>query len=666
MNYYAYIENNKIIITDNKNPDKKEISTNNILKNSEFESYVNIIYDNYKKIGANFSGDDNPTLFNLDRKDDILKLIKSNSEDQKKILNFFFFSRNKYIDEIGDIGDAQLKLKNVKLADCKKKTLYDVSTEYFTNLFFKNERINEIFQFITNVLFQVMIKKYIEENNLKQTDIIFIYKGGTTMKILFEKYKLIIPNLNEYFNNKNFKRSDSDYSIIINPNIVNPNKHRKEIIKLSFVILNELRKVFSTCKNVLFDNCELNDELVQDFIEKFNINLNNTECKDIFKNIKIVGLTYGDKLFFSECKYKDRFYNNDDIKNIKEKEIDTSINTDPPAMVIRKIGKILNRNYKSTRKDMYVENDKLFFMLDEFNYKSTKNSIYLSMNNNINQKHKTIEYNNFSLLRLKMNIILFYINTSDNTIGISNAPSELIDLSVPKIDSDELKFIYEHDVRNEIIKYKPTNTYLDFIYNGYSINGFIYDFIKQLYIASNPPWVGPKFEKRIQRFAFFILLSLLEIKNKNSEVSYKNLYMNLEKMILFFKIDYITISNNLNDSKILLEKIFKFFIMNKHISNIYLVKNYLLNLFDSNNNVYTPTEFISNDIKNYILKNPEEQLKYDTYRTEMIQNFEKIIIILKTLEANNTSIPFSSFVNIGVVNKYLKYKQKYLNLKKLL
>ena len=33
MNYYAYIENNKIIITDNKILDKKEISTNNILKN---------------------------------------------------------------------------------------------------------------------------------------------------------------------------------------------------------------------------------------------------------------------------------------------------------------------------------------------------------------------------------------------------------------------------------------------------------------------------------------------------------------------------------------------------------------------------------------------------------------------------------------------------------
>jgi len=666
MNYYAYVENNKIIITDNKILDKKEISTNNILKNSDFESYINIIYNNYKKIGVNFSQNEDNTLFNLKREDDIFKM--SNSEDQFKNLNLFFFqsnNTNKYIDD--DIGDAQLKLENLNLFDCKKKILYDVSTEYFTNLFFQNERINEIFQFITNVLFQVMIKKYIEENNLKQTDIIFIYKGGTTMKILFEKYKLIIPNLDNYFDNKNFKRSDSDYSVTINPNIQNPNKHRKEIIKLSFVILNELRKVFSTCKNVLFDDCELNDELLKDFIEKFNLNLNSkSECEDIFKNIKIVGLTYGDKLFFSEDKYKNRFYNNDDIKDIKEEEIDTYINTDPAQTVIKKIGKILNRNYKSSRKDIYIENDKLFFVLNEPNYKSTKNSIYLSMNNNINQTHKTIEYNNFSLLRLKMNIIIFYINTSNNTIGISNAPSELIDLSVPKIDSDELKFMYENDIRKEIIKYKPTHTYLDFIYNGYSINGFIYDFIKQLYITSNPPWEAPKFEKRIQRFAFFILLSLLEIKNKNNAVSYKNLYENLEKIIVFFKMDYIKIVNNLDVNKILLEEIFKFFIINKHFSNIYLIKNYLLNLFDSNNNVYSPTKFISNDVKNYILTNPVEQLKYDSYRIEMIQNLEKIIILLKTLETNNIYIPFSPGVNIGVFNKYLKYKQKYLNLKKLL
>ena len=644
MNYYVYIENNKIFITDNKILSKKEISTNNVKDNSDLEFYINNIYSNYKTVKSNFSNDNEDHLFNLNRNDDILKLI----------------NRDKYLD---DIGDAQIKLENRELFDCKKKTLYDVSTEYFTKLFFKNEQINEIFQFIINTIFQIMIKKYIDENNLKETDILFIYKGGTTMKILFEKYKNLI-NIENYFDNKNFKRSDSDYSIIINPFIPNAEKHRKEIIKMSFVILNELRKVFSTCKNVLFDNCEFTDEKLKELIENFNLNLNNNlECKEIFKNIKIVGITYGDKLFFNED--KERFYENDEIKNIRIEEIDNQINKESPNAIIKKIGNILNRNYKSNRRDMYIENDQLFFMLDELNYKASKNNIYLSMNNNINQLQGKIENynNNFTLLRLKMNTILFYINTLNNTIGISNAPSELIDLSIAKIDSDELKFVYEHDIRNEITKYKPIHTYLNFVYNGYSINGFIYDFIKQLYIESNPPWIGPKFEKKLQRFSFFILLSLLELKNKNQEITYKILYNNVEKLIVFFNYDYDTINKNIDIFKSLLDYIFKFFIEQKDISNIYLIKKYLLNLFDSNKNVYTQTKLIFTNINKYILDNPIQKTHYDSYRLEMGRNLKIIVVILRQLNMDTINIPVTSKVDIGVVNKYLKYKKKYLDLK---
>jgi len=290
------------------------------------------------------------------------------------------------------------------------------------------------------------------------------------------------------------------------------------------------------------------------------------------------------------------------------------------------------------------------------------------MNNNIGQLQGKIENynNNFTLLRLKMNIILFYINTSNNTIGISNAPSELIDLSIPKINSDELKFVYKHNIKNEVVEYKPEHTYLHFIYNGYSINGFIYDFIKQLYIESNPPWIGPKFEKKIQRFMFFILLSLLEIKNTYNYITYDEICINLEHIIEFFNSSYDEINSNIPYYKYKLSQIFIFFNYFKDTSNIYLIEKYLLNLFIETNNVYTQAELISVNIKKYMLNTPGEKTKYDNYRLEMIRNINIIINILKHLKKDNSFIPFSSSVNIGVVNKYLKYKQKYLNLKKLL
>ena len=70
--------------------------------------------------------------------------------------------------------------------------------------------------------------------------------------------------------------------------------------------------------------------------------------------------------------------------------------------------------------------------------------------------------------------------------------------------------------------------------------------------------------------------------------------------------------------------------------------------------------------KKYMLTTPGEKAKYDDYRLEMIRNINIIINILRYLKKDDISLPFSPGVNIGVFNKYLKYKQKYLNLKKLL
>jgi hypothetical protein len=70
-----------------------------------------------------------------------------------------------------------------------KKTLFDKMTELVSkDVCFKDDRQLQIarFQYLVNNLFNRAINQYIASKGLLPTDVLFLYKGGTTMKIVFE------------------------------------------------------------------------------------------------------------------------------------------------------------------------------------------------------------------------------------------------------------------------------------------------------------------------------------------------------------------------------------------------------------------------------------------------------------------------------------------------
>jgi hypothetical protein len=167
---------------------------------------VDISIDDFSRNIYDLTNPENIRTYNILKKDESFKLIT----------------------EEMDFDDLNVKdILNI----CKKET-----RKYFdditTNVFFTEENQDNIFrfQYMVNNLFNKMIIQSIDEINrntpegkikLKNTDIIFLYKGGTTLKIIYDKYKDIFKNTNNdrFFEELKpyFKRSDSDYVIMINP-----------------------------------------------------------------------------------------------------------------------------------------------------------------------------------------------------------------------------------------------------------------------------------------------------------------------------------------------------------------------------------------------------------------------------------------------------------------
>ena len=98
------------------------------------------------------------------------------------------------------------------------------------------------FLYIVIITYQDILNKYIEKKNLHTDDIIFHYKGGDVFKIIGEQFWAYLPGKSsEYLIEQYksyFKRSDSDFGIIINPNLDNFQTIFEEITYLNYEIQN--------------------------------------------------------------------------------------------------------------------------------------------------------------------------------------------------------------------------------------------------------------------------------------------------------------------------------------------------------------------------------------------------------------------------------------------
>ena len=370
-----------------------------------------------------------------------------------------------------------------------------------------NQTIIHNFQYLVNNMFNQKISEYIHIKVLPFDSIYFIYKGGTSMKIQFEKYKKSLSNNEHLFNdlNKFFERSDADYSILINRQYFDTADSYNQIVndmnKISYYVLYNIQNIISLDTDCFcpIDSVSEKHDVLENILTELNIKLeelkNDRKIPELSVINRFVGVTFNNNSRFREDYIKGHGVHYFDSGNALQTEIR-----------IKEEGSITlkNNGYLSQERQNFivktVQNKTTGIYSPGMCYLDTdknKNGIYYYFNET-NKFSQNGELTEFNLHRLKINTVVYYI-TYDNKYGYFNCPSELVDVSIPNFNDCISKDL----VFSEIIK---KYNYPDFAFYSYSILGFIYDLLKGLFTLTKYPWDTTKYEKKVNRLMIFILI----------------------------------------------------------------------------------------------------------------------------------------------------------------
>ena len=570
------------------------------------------------------------------------------------------------ITEKMDIDDLNIK-KTLNI--CKKET-----RKYFdnitTNVFLSEDNQDNIFrfQYLVNNFFNKMITQTINELNrntpegkkqLNDTDIIFLYKGGTTLKIIYDKYKDILKNTNNdrFFEEleQYFKRSDSDYVIMINPLIdvrLNYAYSFEYIFALiSYKTTNLLNLIRRFIKNTSTTNQIIKkSNITIDILQQTLRGLNNT-IQQIKRDEK-------------KSRICNEYNNVGNVLGI--------CYVDSDGVILNPYNIVLNEEEKTHIMNKIKGNN---VIITSDNYVSNKidsdiSDINLSINNNVDIMSDG-NIASFCLQRLKINFVVIFNNIHDSNKIIKNYSGELIDVVIFKQNSTALKNFYGN-LKEEYTRFTYTHLNTTLHYRSYSIHAHLLDLIYILFGMSEYPWNDNKYINRLNRMSFFIIINFYN--------SYKDINI-LEKKLDNFKSTIIKIIKNITKLDEELKKEFKIdTIFNKFIVLEYREKfeeckknNFLLleskfddqndsieiliyNLINLNNKIIDYSDIIKfKELLQHLIK------KISLFRFEKLSNVDVLSSQLGYLNLEGSKIK-----QLGgkYKSKYLKYKQKYLQLKK--
>jgi len=263
-------------------------------------------------------------------------------------------------------------------------------------------------------------------------------------------------------------------------------------------------------------------------------------------------------------------------------------------------------------------------------------------------------------LRMKVNFSSLF--TKNKKYGLINIPGELIDISIPDKKSSDFQKVFT--IKNSIENYTFLGKYDNlkshtFNYYSYSFYLFFEDLMSTIVKYSKILWEGIKYEKRMNRIYAMIIIDLFY----NPTLTYdnrKNLIKTITDIIKNYKIiNFKIINTNLQNYLTKYKNIAK----NNDIPFINIMISYVCDMFNDNS--------FENKLAN-------DKLFLDNY-LEFFKNFNDMMILAN--DVNELHQNYKLMNNLGslknrllttnqlggdnqFLNKYLKYKSKYLNLKK--
>lgn len=385
---------------------------------------------------------------------------------------------------------------NLHNNDNKYKEIDDILTDFVINEFMGGHTtMINIFKMV-NKLMQFMILEYCRIKNIDNSKIVFISKGGMIISSKLFKYsKMLSPNARNAFNNTYkhfFKRSDLDFSIIIDNNIDNYEDIYNDMSILSYYILSLLRTYLRDSKYDYSDFNKYNNEYKRFILKNVRDKINRSKFINANLHMHVCKVIYNGSFTEEPCARD--FYNANKI-NVYDKFI-INYNGNNKIAFPKKVNPKLGDEYKiEPSSDYFISYNSL---LDFKNY---------------NDKIRT----KFNLIRIKLPFIVYYNSTVDNKISLEDniRSGELVDIGISHRDSS-----HYIDINTDI----DDITIVDQTCKTYSDKYQLKELELILFETFEYPWDDLKYEKRIARIFALTTINMTgsTMPDLHSKLSYIN------------------------------------------------------------------------------------------------------------------------------------------------
>lgn len=559
-----------------------------------------------------------------------------------------------------------------------KEVFKTIMTDFVTNEFYKSNQCTlNFFKLITDVL-NSGIKKYIELKNLPPNSINFIFKGGNALRIIIDSFLSQIPKSAlkpiEKIIKDNFKKSDADFQINIKNLIGLEPRFTKqfmddvyeEVTVISYILLYRIRNIILNDVTSYIDYFNYDNNWKMNFFKekimlKFNELIKKGETQPPYgPNTQFVNMSFDDVVLKTNEELKLAYVNfqpNNRDQFLTEKNYmtrrDFIIEKYGDELVLTELPYISSLHKEIFNKTIEYETD-----LNIYRHVPSTN-FYISVNKSID---------GFNLTRLKVNFSAELLDSDINTRTNVSIPGEYIDISIPDYTHTQQYFNNNLQIYEVVEDGEPIYSFMSF-----KLGFFAEDLILILFINADLPWSDNKYAKRLTRFLVILYINLLQIDVEN-DVKYNF----IRQLLIYFT---ISVKNNVIRSAQYYKDIFDELITNKFIQYPEIINSLfykcLYKVLFSNQTISPEYQIINSEGNlilglHYKLEDPAKQNFEDLiqfYRriSMLIYTFSKSMNLIINYKNNNVNISntnrLDSMVGNQYLRKYLKYKQKYLELK---
>lgn len=370
--------------------------------------------------------------------------------------------------------------------------LKDTFTDFVNDVILNDENSLFNFLYIITGLFQDAISVYKIKKGLKENDIFFILKGGNVLRFVAKNFLFDISGgtsdiLLDYYS-KFFKRSDADFSIIINPKLDNYENIFDDISLLSYNLLKYIQSIFDINKTRFFEWYKYDDIQKTHLLNELYKEVNELDLSknDTWKNRQITGLAFENMSTNTNLSY-----------------------INPPDVAVR------------FKERFNLNTDTLLWVID-----NTNDEIYVSYNEALSfMKDRLIKFN---LIRAKYGFSVHYYNKVEQKNDVISIGGELIDVSVGHRD-DEFVSKFYNSVEKYISLFELSISDTRFFkFRSYSLIYLFKDLYRMLFIDAKYPWQDRKYVKRLNRLFYVGYIDLFtQFPDNKKRLNYLNLLLEI-------------------------------------------------------------------------------------------------------------------------------------------